>query len=53
MGVVIEPAEGTTFLNARPDPAVYGDRAPADAGAEKEMREDMFMYFVMPIRMNG
>ena len=53
MGVVIEPAEGTTFLNARPDPAVYGDRAPAAEAAEKEMREDMFMYFVMPIRMNG
>lgn len=52
MGVVIEPSEGTTFLSAEPDPETYGDRAPA-VPAEKERREDMFMYFVMPIRMNG
>ena len=52
MGVVIEPAEGTTFLSARPDPSVYGEREPA-SDTDKEYREDMFMYFVMPIRMNG
>ncbi len=54
MGVVIEPAEGTTFLDARPDPAAYGDRPSLSAAeGEREYREDMFMYFVMPIRMNG
>jgi DNA polymerase-3 subunit beta len=53
MGVVIEPSEGTTFLDAKPDASVYGERETAGAPAEKEYREDMFMYFVMPIRMNG
>ena len=53
MGVVIEPSEGTTFLDAKPDPAVYGDRPSASDGGKKEYRDDMFMYFVMPIRMNA
>ena len=54
MGVVIEPSEGTTFLSAEPDPESYGNRAPAvPSSDEKETREEQFMYFVMPIRMNG
>ena len=58
MGAVIEPAEGTTFLDAKPDPEVYGERlgnspeSPVPQ-SEREYREDMFMFFVMPIRMNN
>ena len=58
MGVVIEPSEGTTFLNAKPDPTVYENRIVVDGEAEqaveeKERETDMFMLFVMPRRMNG
>ena len=53
MGVVIEPAEGTTFLNASPDPEIYGERE-LDTGEPKDAKDDeMFMYFVMPMRLNG
>ena len=53
-GAVIEPAEGTTSLDAKPDPAVYGERdEPGIPASEREYREDMFMFFVMPIRMNN
>lgn len=56
MGIVIEPAEGTTFLNAHPDETVYGERAidvvtVTEAGKNTK-DTDMFMYFVMPVRMN-
>ena len=54
MGAVIEPAEGTTFLDAKPDPEVYGERTETPVPqSEREYREDMFMFFVMPIRMNN
>lgn len=55
MGIVIEPAEGTDFLNAHPDESVYGERA-LDVATVAEQTKDggnMFMYFVMPIRMNS
>ncbi len=56
MGVIIEPAEGPTFINARPDPAIFGDRAldvaQNSTAADPESKTNMFMYFVMPIRMN-
>ena len=52
MGAVIEPSEGTTFLDAKPDPAVYGERETVKP-IGKEYRDDMFMFFVMPIRMNN
>ncbi len=52
MGIVIEPAGGTSFASAVPDPEVFGDRgldvAPADKEDEKE-----YMYLVMPMRMNN
>lgn len=56
MGVIIEPAEGPTFINSHPDPSVFGERAldtaqPSTA-ADPESKTNMFMYFVMPIRMN-
>ena len=56
MGVVIEPAEGSAFLSAAPDPEVYGEReldVPAQERQEKSEEGDSFMYFVMPMRMNG
>lgn len=56
MGVIIEPAEGPTFVNARPDPSVYGERtldvAERPTTADPDSDTNMFMYFVMPIRMN-
>lgn len=56
MGVVIEPAEGPTFINARPDESIFGDRAldvaQNSTSCDPESKTNMFMYFVMPIRMN-
>ncbi len=56
MGVIIEPAEGPTFINARPDESVFGERAldvaQNSTAADPESKTNMFMYFVMPIRMN-
>ena len=56
MGVIIEPAEGPTFINARPDESVFGERAldvaQNSTSCDPESKTNMFMYFVMPIRMN-
>jgi len=56
MGVVIEPAEGPTFINARPDASIFGDRAldvaENSTSCDLDSKTNMFMYFVMPIRMN-
>ena len=57
MGIMIEPAVGPTFVDAMPDPNTFGNREmdvkntnrPYDTG-DKET--NVFMYFVMPIRMN-
>ena len=54
MGIIIEPSGGTDFIDASPDESVFGERA-ADVAAspiEHDPKKDMFMYFVMPIRMN-
>lgn len=51
MGVLIESFEGSPFLNARPDPSVYGTR---DSETEQETgNANTFMYFVLPTRMNS
>ena len=52
MGIVIEPSEGTDFMDAHPDPAVYGERTLDAASAEADEDREMFMYFVMPVRLN-
>ncbi len=57
MGIVLEPAAGTTFLSAHPDASVYGERALDGVGSDspeggKEEDGEEFMYFVMPVRMN-
>ncbi len=54
MGIIIEPADGTDFVSASPDPAVYGERAldVQSPAAEPSSNIDSFMYFIMPIRMN-
>ncbi len=54
MGIVIEPAGGTAFAAAVPEPEVFGDREMDGAGtadAEEKTRE--YMYLVMPMRMNN
>lgn len=51
MGIVIEPSEGSEFLTARPDESVYGERA-LDVQSEAAAEGKMFMYFVMPVRLN-
>jgi hypothetical protein len=51
MAVIIEPAEGSGFVNAKPDATVFGERA-LDVAPTEEKRES-FMYLVMPIRMNN
>lgn len=50
MGMIIEPAGGTHFSLATPDPDVFGGRM-LDAPAAKEGGQE-YMYFVMPLRMN-
>lgn len=54
MGIIIEPSEGTTFVNAHPDSGVFGERAmDAESSAVGyDEKTDMFMYFVAPVRMN-
>ena len=57
MGILIEPAVGPTFISSRPDESVYGERAkdinPANPPySDDDKRTNMFMYFVMPVRMN-
>ena len=57
MGILIEPAVGPTFINAHPDESVYGERAkdinPANPPyGDGDKQTNMFMYFVMPVRMN-
>ncbi len=54
MGVIIEPSTGTDFLDQQPDPAVYGERdLDVDTPREIDPDADLFLYFVMPMRMNG
>lgn len=50
MGIVIEPASGTSFVDASPEPEVFGERA-LDVRDTKENVQE-YMYFVMPLRMN-
>ena len=50
MGIVIEPAGGTSFVDASPEPEVFGDRALDVKGTRENEQE--YMYFVMPLRMN-
>ena len=50
MGIVIEPAGGTSFADASPEPEVFGERA-LDVRSARE-NEQEYMYFVMPLRMN-
>ena len=57
MGILIEPAIGPTFVESRPDESVYGERAKDVNSANPPYGDDdkqtnMFMYFVMPVRMN-
>lgn len=54
MGIIIEPSGGTDFIDASPDESVFGERAAdvASSPIEHDPKKDMFMYFVMPIRMN-
>ena len=51
MGIVIEPAGGTSFVDAAPEPEVFGDRALDVKGKDHEGEKE-YMYFVMPLRMN-
>ena len=53
MGVIIEPSSGTTFLSAKPSPEVYGEREVVSAEVPADEDRKDFLYFVMPVRMNG
>lgn len=60
-GVVIEPAEGSGFVEAEPDPAVFGEAIPREwhsdgsnpDASENSSEEDAprCLYFVMPRRL--
>lgn len=52
MGVVVEPAEGGSFIKAHPDASVFGERAKDVEPADDGERENNFLYFVLPVRMN-
>jgi len=47
MGIVIEASEGSGFVNATPDPEVFGDRA-LDTNTDTPTDAPKFLYFVMP-----
>ena len=47
MGIVIESSVGSGFVNAAPDPDVFGDRA-LDTNADATSDAPKFLYFVMP-----
>ena len=56
MGIVIEPAEGSDFVTAYPDENVFGQRK-LDVETPVQNNEgedkDVFMYFVMPVRLHN
>lgn len=58
-GIMVEPASGTDFKEARPDESVFGERGfdiPAGetngSSGDAENKNSAFMSFIMPIRMN-
>lgn len=51
MGIVIEPSEGSGFVNAAPDPDVFGDRALDTNTDSPDPDNPRFLYFVMPRRL--
>ena len=58
-GIMIEPAFGTDFVDARPDESAFSERkfdVAADyankGSGEDENKDSVFMSFVMPTRMN-
>ncbi len=51
MGIVIESAEGSGFVNAAPDPDVFGDRALDTPADQPDPEAKKFLYFVMPRRL--
>ena len=51
MGIVIEPAGGTSFVDASPEPEVFGERQLDVKGKDRDGGKE-YMYFVMPLRMN-
>lgn len=51
MGIVIEPSEGSGFVNATPDPDVFGDRALDTNTDSPDPDNPRFLYFVMPRRL--
>ena len=51
MGIVIEPAGGTSFVESAPEPEVFGERALDVKGTDRDGEKE-YMYFVMPLRMN-
>ncbi len=53
MGVVIEPSYGSDFITATPDESVFGSRSLDVEKPENEDESEKFLYFVMPVRLNG
>lgn len=53
MGVVIEPACGSGFLNILPDETVFTDGAPAEIEPTEEDGKHLFMYYIMPINLHN
>ncbi len=51
MGALIEPSEGTDFVCSAPDESVFGARNPDTVRDESD--GDEFLYFIMPVRLNG
>jgi DNA polymerase III subunit beta len=51
MGALIEPSGGTGFVNSSPDESVFGDRSLNVEKSEDDGEE--FLYFIMPVRLNG
>lgn len=53
MGIVIEPADGSGFVNALPDTSVFGERVPENPDFKTDSEEETpkCLFFVMPHRL--
>ena len=44
---------GSDFITATPDESVFGSRSLDVEKPENEDESEKFLYFVMPVRLNG
>ncbi len=53
MGMIMEPLDGTDFLDSQPNPDVYGEGKVNPAYVPSGEDEDLFLYFIMPVSLHN